>query len=677
MPTSSNFYFSLDWPTLVGVFNAVINVLSSPIALTIALALGLGVVAFVFSYKPAATKERPQRLKQSKHLADTRIPDRLAQPVNIPPALPEPVTIKPASDDPTEQAIIDRLANGPAHIDDITRDLDLPAYQVSAATTMLELKGVIKSDALNLSLTQVPPPIPAEHTPPTQTAKRDPTAPTRSAKRNYPRMVVALMEWVRGIIGAILGGNERKRSHPNPNLIRPDYVPEIEPPPAKEYVPPIDELSLLLEKSLQEQATIDRLIEDSPAVNRRLANEQPELIRGHIVRVFGADPSRQYDLQYELRDLSDLITSNTGTGAANPEYPAELQPRDRTRAASAMQIGRIAQNLEPDALLNEFLSLDRGAPIIGDDNAVESGNGRVLALRRAAADYPGQYESYRQRLTEIAEERGLNPAHLDNYHQPVLVRRRVSNVDRVAFAQEANSAAILQMSDTEQARSDAKRISPEALYNLEVYDDVDYSLRSPRNREFIRSFVAQLPENERAAIIDREGDLTQSGIRRIKAALFNRVYNDPKLSDRLFESADNDIRNITNGLMGSLGRLAQVEEMVRQGHRPTDLSIANDIAIATEKLANLKEQGLHAHEYLAQGQLFSRELSPAQEQILAALDERRRSGKKVKDLVSEWADIVEAQPNPNQMSFLGDKPPKKEELIERWLKEPAGQLTLV
>ncbi len=442
-------------------------------------------------------------------------------------------------------------------------------------------------------------------------------------------------------------------------------MPDVEYPPAKEYDPPL-EIFTPEDLAAELEAT-------APEIIRRIEDEQPELRRGQITRVFGADPSRQYDLQYDVVELSDLITSNTDSGAINPAYPAELQPRDRTRAASVMQVDRIAQALEPDALLSEFSSLDRGAPIIGDDNAVESGNGRIMALRRAVDRYPGRFAAYRQRLSAIAEERGIDPERLNNYSRPVLVRRHVGEVDRIAFAQEANSAAILQMSETERARNDARLISPEALNALEVGDDFNRSIRSARNREFIRSFVAQLPENDRAAMIDRDGELTQSGIRRVQAALFNRVYNDPRLSDRLFESTDNDVKNITNGLMGSLGRLAQAEELVRQGRRNADLAIAQDIAMATEKLSSLKDQGMDVDTYLSQGQIFERELSPVQERILVAFNERRRSGKKIRELVSSWADYVEAQPDPDQLGFLGDMSLNKAELVDRWLNAPTGQ----
>ena len=48
----------------------------------------------------------------------------------------------------------------------------------------------------------------------------------------------------------------------------------------------------------------------------------------------------------------------------------------------ADEIRDIAANLEPERL-GVSAEADRGAPIVGGDSMVESGNGRVLAIRRA------------------------------------------------------------------------------------------------------------------------------------------------------------------------------------------------------------------------------------------------------------------------------------------------------
>ena len=53
----------------------------------------------------------------------------------------------------------------------------------------------------------------------------------------------------------------------------------------------------------------------------------------------------QVGVTYEVRELGDLIPSQTDELTANPAYLSELQPRERTRAASQEQISRIARNL--------------------------------------------------------------------------------------------------------------------------------------------------------------------------------------------------------------------------------------------------------------------------------------------------------------------------------------------
>jgi hypothetical protein len=384
-----------------------------------------------------------------------------------------------------------------------------------------------------------------------------------------------------------------------------------------------------------------------------------------VSKAYGANPGEQYVTRYELRELSDLVTSNDDSGDINPNYPKELQPRDRSREASMMQITGIAQGLIADAFLSEFHSLDRGAPIVGEGNIVESGNGRTMGLRRAALDVPEKWNEYQSRLAEVANDFGVDPS---DYKEPVLVRVVVGEYDRLDFTKAANESAVLQMSDSERAKSDALKISAEDLLALELGDDTDRAIQHPRNRGFIRSFLNNYAENERATMIDRDGGLTQSGLTRVKSALFNRVYDDDRLSDRLFESLDNDVKNITNGLMGSLGQLAKAEELVKRGER-NDYSMAHDIAVATEKLSALKRDGSTVEEYRQQGQLFGRELTDIQETILEELDKRKRSGKQVKEFITAWADLVMQQPSPKQASFVPGKP-SKEELMERWLNPP-------
>ena len=415
---------------------------------------------------------------------------------------------------------------------------------------------------------------------------------------------------------------------------------------------------------------LERTKEQAQSVNQQLTEQATiPANRGNVVVVFGADPVNKYALRYEVRELDNLITSNVEGGSINPDYPVELQPRDRTRKASRRQVEKMARNLESNAMVSEFNSLDRGAPIVGDDNVVESGNARTMALKRAEQLHPDKFDEYKDAIKAVARERGIDPNVVDQYQNPVLVRVRVDDVDRVRFAREANTMSILGMSDTERAQSDAERLSSENLTNFVSSDQgINADLRKKANRTFVRSFISRLPETERAEMMGRSGEITQAGTKRIKAAMFTRVYHDTRLSDRIFESPDNDMRNITGGLMGSLGAMARAEEMVQSGQREKNLSITSDVTAAVGQMAAIKESGkMSVDMYLSQTSMFGDDITPLQKDILVALHERRRSGKKVKELMSGWANIVESQSHPDQMGMFGGAKPAKKELVTGWL----------
>lgn len=420
---------------------------------------------------------------------------------------------------------------------------------------------------------------------------------------------------------------------------------------------------------------IDQLLGNAAGENRKLSKEKPDLNRigkdgrGKVSTAFGATPDKKYKMRYEIVELDDLITSNTDGGGINPAFPKELQPRDRTRAASRAQINKIAQNLEPDALLGEFSAIDRGTPIIGsDDNAVESGNGRSMALRRAKNSHPEQWQKYQGRLRETAKDKGIDPDSLDNYSNPVLVRRRVDSVDRVQFAKDANTAQILGSSASERARSDANRITSESLQNMEVRNTIDETITSPTNRGFVRNFVANTPETERADLMSSDGSLTKTGRDRIKAAMFNRVYDAPDLSDKIFEAVDDDTKNVTNGLMNSLGSISKAEELVRTGQRAGGLSITGDITKAVETFDRLKSSGQGIDNFLAQGSLLGDGLDSNQVKILREIDKRRRSGKKMQEFFSKWSDLIDQEPHPSQGSLFGPANGRtKGQLIDDWI----------
>lgn len=110
---------------------------------------------------------------------------------------------------------------------------------------------------------------------------------------------------------------------------------------------------------------------------------------GITTTALGMDGVTNYEFEFKIVNFDKLIVSHDPfTFAPNPDYPEELQPRLRERAATKIQVEKIAANLEPDAVIIDFHVIDRGTPIVGPDLVVEAGNGRVMGIIRAAADHP-------------------------------------------------------------------------------------------------------------------------------------------------------------------------------------------------------------------------------------------------------------------------------------------------
>ncbi|EXH09900.1 TPA: transglycosylase SLT domain-containing protein [Acinetobacter nosocomialis] len=359
---------------------------------------------------------------------------------------------------------------------------------------------------------------------------------------------------------------------------------------------------------------------------------------------YGMDGS-SYDFAYEFKDWADLVASNDRLYGVNPLYPSELQPRDRTREASRQQIERMADDLKPE-LLGESYKLSDGAPIIGPDNVVESGNGRTLAIGRAYDN--GRADAYREFVQNWANSRGMD---ISGLNQPVLVRTRLSDVDRVAFSRLANESDVAQFSATERALSDADRLPDSTLLKI----NSDGAINIDGSMDYIRSFVDQLPQSERGSVITSDGRLSQEGKRRIESAIVQRAYGDSNLVTRLSENLDDDSKNVLNALLRAAPQLSQLNDLVKQGGR-FENTISQDLAQAAQKLTDLKANGLQVHDYLNQGQLIDDGLSDGARRFLEVFDNNRKSAKAISESINTEIQAIENMGDPRQGSLFGETP---------------------
>jgi flagellum-specific peptidoglycan hydrolase FlgJ len=381
---------------------------------------------------------------------------------------------------------------------------------------------------------------------------------------------------------------------------------------------------------------------------------------GAETTAFGANPGERVQFRFRVVPLEDLITSHTNSLGINPDFPRELQPRIRDRAASGQQINSIMQRFDPGQMLVDTHTVDRGPMIVGPDNVVESGNGRSIALRRLAQEKPAEYRRYVDELRGSLPDYGLTPTALEGIDHPVLVRERASDVNRAEFAAGANVSAAAEMAPIERAMQDAGRLDDEHVTRLTVGDgqSIDQALLSPDNRDVVRAFVGAVPESERGALLDASGNLNAYGLERLKSALLAKTYTGEagaRIATAFVESTDPGVRNVENAVYASLPAVARSEALVASGERDASLSVAPDVATAIDVYARLKRAGMSVGDYLAQGALFGdRETTPVQDQILQYMNDNARSPRRIRDMLEGYAQAVDQQVSPDQVGMFGE-----------------------
>ena len=401
------------------------------------------------------------------------------------------------------------------------------------------------------------------------------------------------------------------------------------------------------------------------------------LSKGNTVTAY-TEKNDPIEVKYVLAEAGDLVTSHDTSLNVNPDYPEELQPRQRERAASEAQVHSIASRLNP-ARLGENPMITDGAPIIGPDGVVETGNGRTIAVKRVYKQNTEKAQEYRNWLIENADKFGLDRNTVEKAKEPVLVRARLTEVDRVVFTQEGNVSTVAEMSASEIAIQDAKKLTPKAL-SLFVPNE-EGRIDSAANRSFISAFIGEVvPGSERGKLMDAKGQtLTQDGIRRIRNAIFARVYGNPLALEKLSEDTDVNVRNQINSMVNAAPKFLEIKEGIEKGdYFPLD--ITEDIAAAMVKLSDLRDTGMTVEGYLRQLSLFGEELTDIGKAVLNIFDKHKRSAKRITAILQEYAHGVELAGSPKQIQLYQTNPPTKDDVLAVAVKKVEslyeGQLTV-
>lgn len=276
------------------------------------------------------------------------------------------------------------------------------------------------------------------------------------------------------------------------------------------------------------------------------------------------------DVQYEVVDLTSLTRAS-----------GDLQPRDRSRIASDAWIADTASRLDP-AQLMPSPTADRGAPIVGPDNVIESGNGRYGAIARAYERFPDRAQAYRQQI----EAAGF--AVPEGVTQPVLVARRTSDLspeDRVRFAVAAQDSGVAAMTPTEMARASGRAMTGPVLSRL----DPTKPLTDAANGDFVRSALQGLPRSARNAMFDAGGMLNAAGARQLREALFARAWPDADILARFTEGNAGDLKSLLEALDAAAPSFAALKADIEAGLVRPEMDISGHVLDAMRLIAAARE----------------------------------------------------------------------------------------
>lgn len=407
-------------------------------------------------------------------------------------------------------------------------------------------------------------------------------------------------------------------------------------PEAQPASPEMEQLDMAIAETLGVQPAQQPTVDTAPAAEYDNSNVSPALGAsvGNSGVTYTSD-NQAVPFQYAVVPAESLITSNDQFGNVNSAYPAELQPRDRTRTASQIQISKMAQNLNP-ALLAESATAENGAPIIRGDGVVVGGNARVNAIGMAYGS--GNGGAYQQFITEKAAELGIDPATLPA--NPVLVRITNGVDNYTGLATALNETGVKTNSPSETAKIDASKMGDIIQY-LSVGEDGD--LNTAGNREFIQQFTTHVvPSGEQDTVMQGNSQVSQAGVRRMQYALFHYAYNDTALLERLAESTDNNAKNITNAMVGTAGKVAQLQTEIGRGE-VQDFGLQNAITNAVNLYLDAKAGKQTVDD--AAGQLTMGDNGPEAQydgltvNLAKFMEANNRSGKQIRDFIDILVDV--------------------------------------
>ena len=457
--------------------------------------------------------------------------------------------------------------DGDTHTDNIVRDSGLSTNEVLATLLRLELEGMIERAPGNMfrKTDVTPTPKPTEETPETteETDETDTTGDTTAAPAESTQETETPQT----------EGEQTSDA---------ETETETEPTPEEKARAEVDAERENLPEIVGEENVIrwqrpDNTWEETPIVYKLI--ERRAAVASHT------------------------LSENRVSLERNLAYDWELGIQGRTEGRYEEVQERAKKNqFNPKLPLEKTQGMARGTPTLLESYDAVGGNHRLMLLELIYARDGDPAKAYREALTENLPEFGIDPATLEQFTEPILVRQVVGEIsDPKAFADASNIPDAAPRTAEHQAVEDAEALTPE-IFESFSFGEIGGSSRKTiaemlaeptnQNQTAFLAFIDNLPQATRARY--RRGN-TRNLAPNARHLFENAVLAKTFTSERgklLFEAKENGTlvpTQNTRALMMMLPHLAKFDALL-QIYRPDvqALTISDDVAAAIQYLSHLR-----------------------------------------------------------------------------------------
>ena len=439
-------------------------------------------------------------------------------------------------------------------------------------------------------------------------------------------------------------------------------------------------------------------------------------VQGRGRLIVGNYSGNKYVAENTVVDVSELIPSHFEDGTANPVFPEALQPRDRTDLSSELQILDLARNLDPELLLHETSNMNQGSPIVlavdkaelrrllaaeGVDNLdtlleqvqgdtaylVLSGNGRTAAMQLAAREPDLQPRMLRLRdeLLETYAMHGLTADMVQGKNFPVLVRKLASELSDEqlrAFVKEANESGGKAHRAAEVGAQEADLMTNDILTLFEVGEEGNLrtALKSGKNTDFVNAFIQQFPDDKQPQFYDASGrQISDEGFAKIERAMLTTIFSGQfgsVMAARFSDVSEPGLTNLKRGIYGAMGALGHLKALIDNNVQSADYDIAEDLARAVIKMAELQDSAESAANALAQTEMSLGEAYTGMPdnvaRILQLVERGVSAPKDLTDFIKWYVDQVRLMPGTHTDTMFDLPNPTKTEILQAALGDKFG-----